>query len=186
MILVCFVAVLSAAACAAATGTLCGPTFNFYPVGKNTSLPTAWTQAAQQAAGNTRSDVVYTVALTSNKNLAGINAAPTAPELTVVPVHDLLTIGSSPSGACRGVGAAASVASTGSSAGTSRDVVVASQRRLLQGVVTSPAHYRLQYSINSSTWKMVGEFEKTAPAPRIILSELTDYADVSASSNRIS
>lgn len=119
--------------------------------------------------------MLYTVALTSTKNVAGINAAAAAPELTVVPVHDLLTVGSSPSSPCRGIGAAASV----TPASTPQESVAATQRRLLQAVVTSPAHYRVQYRINSSTWQTVGEFEKSTPAPRIILSELKNYTDVS-------
>lgn len=179
-------AVLSAAVQAATNGTTCGPSFNFFPAGKNTSLPTAWTQVAQQQAGNTKRDLLYTVALTSNRNIDGIDADPAVPELTVIPVHDLLVVGSSPSPACRGIGVKSTATSSitlqeliGSSTGDA-DLATGAQRRLLQGSVTEAAHFRVEYRFNgSSSWTSLGDFEKTLPAPRIVLNEVEGVADVS-------
>lgn len=178
-------AVLSSAAYAAsATNSACAPTFNFFPYSKNTSLPTAWTLAAQRRAGNTRNDMLYNVALTSADNLEAVDAPAAAPELTVVPVHDLLVVGSSPSSTCLGVGATVSITKAAGTTTNSSVIVqtadTPAQRRLLQSVMTVPAHFTVQYKLNSSTWVTVGEYNKTTTVPRIVLNDLVTYADVSS------
>ncbi|KAF8073058.1 celI [Scenedesmus sp. PABB004] len=171
----------AALASAQATGSVCPPGFNFFPgAAPDGSLPAAWTRTAQQEAGNTRSDALWTIALTSTRNLPGIDANATAPRLQLAPVHDLLTLGASPSRACQGLGAAAARADAAIAATAAGEGASTASRRL-QGaaVVTSPARFRISYSLNrTGPVTELGEFKSAVPAPAINLTELAGLPDV--------
>ncbi|WIA29384.1 hypothetical protein OEZ86_011888 [Tetradesmus obliquus] len=185
-------AVLSKAQAAAISGTTCAPAPNFFPPGKeDSSLPPAWTQTAQEAAGNLLSDQLYTVVLTSNKNVPEIDAEG-PPVLYVLPKHDLLTVGATPSRACMGYGATvvasrhllsdagSNAAAAADTAGEdAEDTAAAAGRRLAQaGAVTVPARFRVDLSIGKNYSKSLGEFKFNASVPAAItLNMLSNFTD---------
>lgn len=177
---------------------MCGPVLNFFPKGfEDDSLPGAWSQTAQVAAGNTNSDQLYTIALTSNKNVPGVDAEG-PPVLQVLPVHDLLTVGATPSRSCMGYGATAvrhlleggsdnealllAAAATADSGSLASGPTPAA-RRLAQaaasGSVTIPAKYRVQYTIGKNYSADLGEFKVNGTQPAKIALNLSGFADVS-------
>jgi hypothetical protein len=182
--------VLIRAEAAAISGTTCMPIANFFPPGKeDSSLPPAWTQTAQVAAGNLLSDQLYTVVLTSNKNVPEIDVEG-PPVLYVLPKHDLLSIGATPSRACMGYGATAAVRhllssndSSQEAAGTDAedDGLAAVGRSLAQaGAVTVPARFRVDITIGKNYSNSLGEFSNVTVPAAITLNMLSNFTDVSA------
>jgi hypothetical protein len=165
---------------------------NFFPPGKeDSSVPPAWTQTAQEAAGNLESDQLYTVVLTSNRNVPEIDVLG-PPVLYMLPTHDMLTVGATPSRTCMGYGATAAVRhllSSSSSADAAADVAgeggddgaAAAGRRLSQaGAVVTPARFRVEISIGKNYSKNLGEFRNATVPAAITLDMLSNFTDVSA------
>jgi hypothetical protein len=144
------------------------------------------------AAGNLLSDQLYTVVLTSNKNVPEIDAEG-PPVLYALPNHDLLSVGATPSRTCMGYGATAAVrhllgdVSSGAAAadlagqGAEDADAAAAGRRLAQaGAVTVPARFRVDISIGKSYSKSLGEFKNATVPAAITLNMLSNFTDVSA------
>lgn len=115
--------------------------------------------------------------------------------LYVLPKHDLLTVGATPSRACMGYGATvvasrhllsdagSNAAAAADTAGEdAEDTAAAAGRRLAQaGAVTVPARFRVDLSIGKNYSKSLGEFKFNATVPAAItLNMLSNFTDVSA------
>lgn len=139
-----------------------GPLMTFFPDGaENQNIPTAWGRTAQTAAGNTATDQLYTIALTSTNNIPG-TLIMGVPVLQVLPKHPLLGSFSSVDQECLGPGT--------------------TQRRRLQavdGVVSTKATVVISYQLNISQVVTAFSGNELSPVPKIKLLDLSQLKDVS-------